>query len=256
MQRNVAKGAPDWVRTVPVWSYGAHREVHQVLCDDRRTLLWLANQRAVEFHVPFSRAGAETEPTGIVLDLDPPEDADFDVVVRAADLVRRALADAGLAGAVKTSGSKGVHVVVPVRGVGPEDAAAATRALAARAAALDPALATTAYIKEDRHGLVFLDSTRSGSSTIVAAYSPRIRPGLPVSAPVAWEDLPAVRPGDVTVATAPQRLGDGDPWTALLPAPQELPADLVAEGHTIPVARVAAMHEGKRRARARKAAEG
>jgi hypothetical protein len=65
-----------------------------------------------------------------------------------------------------------------------------------------------------------------------------------------------VRPGDVTVATAPQRLGDGDPWTALLPAPQELPADLVAEGHTIPVARVAAMHEGKRRARARKAAEG
>src|SRR3954454_25337169 len=55
MQRNVAKGAPGWVRTVPVWSFGAHREVHQVLCDDRRTLLWLANQRAVEFHVPFFR---------------------------------------------------------------------------------------------------------------------------------------------------------------------------------------------------------
>ncbi|SNS99939.1 DNA ligase D, polymerase domain-containing protein [Geodermatophilus saharensis] len=254
VQRDVPKGAPGWVRTVPVWSFGAHREVHQVLCDDRRTLLWLANQRAVEFHVPFSRAGAETEPTGIVLDLDPPEDAGFDVVVQAADLVRRALADSGLAGAVKTSGSKGVHVVVPVSGVGPEDAAAATRALAARAAALDPDLATTAYIKEDRHGRVFLDSTRSGSSTIVAAYSPRIRPGLPVSAPVAWADLPALRPGDVTVRTAAQRLGDGDPWTALLPGPQDLPADLVTEGHTIPVARVAAMHEGKRRARAKRAA--
>jgi DNA ligase D-like protein (predicted polymerase) len=241
---------------VPVWSHGAHREVHQVLCDDRRTLLWLANQRAVEFHVPFSHAGAEDRPTGIVLDLDPPEGADFDVVVQAAGLVRRALADAGLAGAVKTSGSKGVHVVVPVRGVAPEDAAAATRALAARAAALDPDVATTAYIKEDRHGRVFLDSTRSGSSTIVAAYSPRIRPGLPVSAPVAWEDLPSVRPGDVTVRTAPDRLGDGDPWTALLPGPQELPADLLAEGHTIPVARVAAMHEGRRRARARRATEG
>ncbi len=255
MQRNVSKGAPDWVRTVAVWSWGAHREVHQVLCDDRRTLLWLANQRAVEFHVPFIRAG-EDQPTGVVLDLDPPEGVDFAVVVQAAQLVRRALDDAGLAGAVKTSGSKGVHVIVPVRDTSPEDAAAATRALAARAERLDPGLATTAYIKEDRHGRVFLDSTRSGSSTVVAAYSPRIRPGLPVSAPVAWEDLPSVRPGDVTVATAPDRLGDGDPWTALLPGPQQLPADLVAEGHTIPVARVAAMHEGKRRARARRAAEG
>jgi bifunctional non-homologous end joining protein LigD len=255
MQRNVAKGAPNWVRTVPIWSYGAHREVHQVLCDDRRTLLWLANQRAVEFHVPFFRAGEE-QPTGIVLDLDPPEGAEFAVVVQAAELVRRALADAGLSGAVKTSGSKGVHVVVPVRGTSFEDAAAATRALAARAAALGPDLATTAYIREDRHGRVFLDSTRSGSSTIVAAYSPRIRPRLPVSAPVAWEDLPSVRPGEVTVRTAPRRLGDGDPWTALLPDPQELPADLVAEGHTIPVARVQAMHEGRRRARARRTETG
>src|SRR3954463_8660981 len=106
MQRNVSKGAPDWVRTVAVWSFGAHREVHQVLCDDRRTLLWLANQRAVEFHVTFFRAGHETEPTGLVIDLDPPEDAGFDVVVLAAGLVREALDDSGLAGAVKTSGSK------------------------------------------------------------------------------------------------------------------------------------------------------
>jgi DNA ligase D-like protein (predicted polymerase) len=256
MQRNVSKGAPDWVRTVAVWSWGANREVHQVLCDDRRTLLWLANQRAVEFHVPFFRAGHETEPTGLVIDLDPPEDADFDVVVRAAGLVRRALDDSGLAGAVKTSGSKGVHIVVPVRGSGPEDVAAATRALAARAERLDPELATTAYIKEDRHGRVFLDSTRSGSSTIVAAYSPRLRPGLPVSTPVAWDALAGVRPGDVTVTTAAERLGDGDPWAAALPEPQELPADLVAEGHAIPVARVAAMHEGKRRKRAAETREG
>jgi bifunctional non-homologous end joining protein LigD len=256
MQRNVSKGAPDWVKTVAVWSFGAHREVHQVLCEDRRTLLWLANQRAVEFHVPFFRAGHESEPTGLVIDIDPPEGADFGVVVAAAGLVRRALDDSGLAGAVKTSGSKGVHVVVPVRGAGPEDVAAATRALAVRAAALDPELATTAYIKEDRGGRVFLDSTRSGSSTIVAAYSPRIRPGLPVSAPVAWDDLGEVRPGAITVRTARELIGDGDPWAELLPEPQELPADLTAHGHTIPVARVAAMHEGKRRARARRDAEG
>jgi DNA ligase D-like protein (predicted polymerase) len=254
MQRNVAKGAPDWVRTVAVWSYGARREVHQVLCDDRRTLLWLANQRAVEFHVPFLRAGEE-QPTGLVLDLDPPEGSSFAEVVAVAGLVRQALADAGLAGAVKTSGAKGLHVVVPVRGSGLEDVAAATRALAARTARLDPDLATTAYIKEDRHGRVFVDSTRSGGGTIVAAYSPRVRPGLPVSTPVAWDDLAAVAPGAVTVTTARELVGDADPWAQLLPEPQELPAELVAEGHTIPVARVAAMHEGKRRKKAREAAD-
>jgi bifunctional non-homologous end joining protein LigD len=255
MQKNVSKGAPDWVRTVTVWSEAAHREVHQVLCDDRRTLLWLANQRAVEFHVPFFRVG-EQEPTGLVLDLDPPEGADFDVVVRTAHLVRQALDDAGLAGAVKTSGAKGLHVVVPVRGAAFEDVAAATRALAARTERLDPALATTAYLKEDRGGKVFVDSTRAGQSTIVAAYSPRIRPGLPVSAPVPWESVDEVRPADVTVTTARDVLGDDDAWAAALPEPQELPAELVAEGHTIPIARVQAMHEGKRRAKARRDSEG
>jgi DNA ligase D-like protein (predicted polymerase) len=256
MQKNVVKGAPDWVRTVSVWSEASRREVHQVLCDDRRTLLWLANQRAVEFHVPFIPVGQRT-PTGLVLDLDPPEGADFGTVVHAAHLVRRALDDAGLAGAVKTSGAKGLHVVVPVRNVMPEDVAAATRALAARTERLDPERATTAYLKEDRHGRVFVDSTRSGQATIVAAYSPRVRPGLPVSAPVAWDHLERVRPGDVTVTTARQLLGDDDGWGAVLPEAQELPADLIAEGHTIPIARVQAMHEGRRRKKAaREASDG
>lgn len=254
IQRDVPKGAPEWVRTVATWSDRARREVHQVLVEDRRTLLWLANQRAVEFHVPFSRVGAE-EPTGLVLDLDPPDGAAFDVVVATALLCRRALADAGLSGAVKTSGATGLHVVVPVHGSSAEDVAAATRALAARTETLDPDLATTAYVVAERGGRVFVDSTRSGRGTIAAAYSPRVRPGLPVSAPVGWESLADVRPGDVTVHTAAGRFGSADPWAAALPEAQELPADLVAEGHGIPVARVQAMHEGKRRARARAAEE-
>jgi bifunctional non-homologous end joining protein LigD len=250
VQKNVMKGAPDWVRTVTVWSETAHREVHHVLCDDRRTLLWLANQRAVEYHVPFSRVDDPAHPTALVLDLDPPEGADFAAVVAVARLVRSALEGAGLAGAVKTSGAKGLHVVVPVRDAPVEDVAAATRALAARTARLGPDRATTAYLKDERGGKVFVDSSRAGQGTIVAAYSPRVRPGLPVSAPVAWDALEAVGPGDVTVTTAGERLGDGDPWAAALPEPQPLPADLVAEGHTIPIARVVAMHEGRRRKKA------
>jgi hypothetical protein len=73
---------------------------------------------------------------------------------------------------------------------------------------------------------------------------------------VAWDGLADVRPGDVTVATARERLGDGDPWAAGLPQPQQLPADVIAEGHTIPIARVAAMHEGRRRKRAEREAAG
>ena len=257
MQKNVMKGAPDWVRTVTVWSEAAHREVHQVLCDDRRTLLWLANQRSVEFHVPFFRLDDPAHPTALVLDLDPPEGADIAAVVAVAKLVRGALGATGLAGAVKTSGAKGLHVVVPVRDAAVEDVAAATRALAARTEVLDPTIATTAYLKDERGGKVFVDSTRAGQGTVVAAYSPRVRPGLPVSAPVAWESLDDIRPGDVTVRTAGERLGDGDVWTAALPEPQLLPADLVAQGHTIPIARVVAMHEGRRRKKAeRDAADG
>lgn len=253
MQKNVPRHAPDWLRTVTVWAEASRREVCYALCDDRPTLLWFANQRAVEYHPTLAR-GREGRVTHLVLDLDPPAGAAFPHVVRAAGLVRRALADSGLAGAVKTSGAKGLHVVVPLEdGVRAEDAAAATRALAARAERLDPGAATTAFLREDRHGRVFLDSTRAGAATLVAAYSPRVRPGTPVSFPVAWDDLDRVLPAEFTVRSAPGLLGDADPWRARLPAPQRLPAGLVEEGHAIPVARVQAMHEGRRRARARRA---
>jgi DNA primase len=153
---------------------------------------------------------------------------------------------------VKTSGAKGVHVFVPLDGkTPPEDAAAATRAVAIRAEALDPGVATTAFMKDDREGKVFVDSTRAGGATVVAAYSPRARPGTPVSFPVGWDDLDDITPADFTVHTALEILGDRDPWAAQMPEPQRLSADLVAEGHAVPIARVQAMHEGKRRKRAR-----
>ena len=154
---------------------------------------------------------------------------------------------------MKTSGAKGVHVFVPIDEAATiEDIAAATRAIAARAERLDPALATTAFIREDRAGKVFLDSTRAGGATVAAVYSPRIRPGVPVSFPVPWEDLDRVAPADFTVHTAARLVADGDPWADLLPAPQQLGRDLIEEGRAIPIARVQAMHEGKRRARARR----
>ena len=249
MQKNLPDYAPDWIKSVTMWAQSSSREVRYALCDDTQTLIWFGNQRAVEYHPTLSLAGSLDRPSYLVLDIDPPPGDAFSKAVGAARLVQRALSDSALTGAVKTSGSKGVHIYVPVD-ASVEDAAAATRAIAARAEQLDPDLATTAFIKADRGGKVFIDSTRAGGATVVAAYSPRVRPGAPVSFPVPWDSLEGVSPSDFTMRTAPELLGDTDPWADALPKPQQLPASLLEEGHAIPIARVQAMHEGKRRKRA------
>jgi bifunctional non-homologous end joining protein LigD len=234
MQKNLPGYAPGWIRRTQVWAERSRREITYALCDDERTLLWFANQRAVEYHPTLTRVDRPDPPITMVMDLDPPE--------------------GGMSGAVKTSGSKGVHVIIPVAGGTPlDEVAAATRALAARAERLDPDLATTAFVKDQREGKVFLDSTRAGGATVVAAYSPRVRPGVPVSFPVAWDALDGIDPRAFTVGTAVEALRDRPDWASLLPEPQRLDAGLVEEGRGIPIARVQAMHEGKRRARARRA---
>ena len=254
MQKNVPKYTPSWVPTVRFWAESSRRDVTYALCNDRRTLLWFANQRAVEYHPTLVTGTDLGHPTHMVLDLDPPAaDAAFQKAVHAARLVRQALADAGLDGAVKTSGSKGVHVFVPLDAAVPiDEAAAATRAVAARAEVLDPQALTTAFLKEDRGGRVFVDASRVGGATVAAAYSPRVRPGVPVSFPVRWDDLDDVSPADFTIRSAPGLLAGRDLWAELLPAPQRLPDDLVDQGRGIASGRVDAMHEGRRRARARR----
>jgi DNA ligase D len=253
MQKNVPKYTPDWVRTVTLWAETSKRDVSYALCNDRRTLLWFANQRAIEYHPTLVTADHPERATHLVLDLDPPADASFDIVVRVAHLVRQALTDVELDGAVKTSGAKGVHVFVPIDDAATlEDAAAATRAIGARAVALDPSIATSAFMKDDREGKVFVDTTRVGGATVVAAYSPRVRPGVPVSFPVSWNDLDDIAPADFTVHNALSQLDASDPWAEHLPEAQHLSEALLEEGRAIPVARVQAMHDGKRRARARR----
>jgi bifunctional non-homologous end joining protein LigD len=250
MQKNVPKYTPPWVPTVKVWAEASKREVAYALCNDRRTLLWFANQRAVEYHPSLVRADRPDRVTHLVLDLDPPDADSFKMAVRAAQLVRQVLADVGLTGAVKTSGAKGLHIFVPVTADIPAaDTAAATRAIAIRAEALDPAIATTAFMKEDRRGKIFVDATRTGGATVVAAFSPRVRPGVPVCFPVDWDQLEQIAPAEFTIHTAIDQVGDTNTWAAQMPPPQSLSRDLIEQGHEIPVPRVQAMHEGRRRAR-------
>ena len=253
MQKNVPGSAPPWVQTVSWWAESSKRNVAYALCNDRRTL------RGSPTNVPWSitrrvvRAARPDHVTDLVIDLDPPEGMAFADVAGVAQLVRRVLDEAGLQGVPKTSGAKGLHIFVPIDEQLPMDAAAAAlRALAARVERLDPSVATTEFMKEDRGGRVFVDSTRAGGATVIAAYSPRARPGVPVSFPAAWDELDGIVPAEITITNALSVLGDRDPWAERMPAPQTVPADLVEEGRRIPIPRVQAMHEGKRRARARK----
>jgi bifunctional non-homologous end joining protein LigD len=143
-----------------------------------------------------------------------------------------------------------VHVFVPVTRASHEDVAAAARGIAARVEQLDPTLATTAFMKDQRGGKVFVDATRVGGATVVAAYSPRVRANVPVSFPLNWEELDHVAPADFTIHTAAKLAFERPSWIALLPKPQRLPASLVDAGSAIPLGRVQAMHVGRRRARA------
>src|ERR1700691_1866901 len=114
MQKNLPDYAPPWIDSMTLWAESSRREVRYALCDDWRTLLWFANQRAVEYHPALVLAEAKDRPTHLIMDIAPPEGGPFGQVVAAALLVREALAALGLRGAVKTSGSKGVHIYVPV----------------------------------------------------------------------------------------------------------------------------------------------
>lgn len=227
-QKNTPKYAPEWVRTITIHAGSAKRDVSYTVCNSERTLLWLANQAAIELHPWLSRIDRLNRPDHLVLDLDPPE-GDFDQAVRVALVLREVLDEAGLEAALKTSGSKGIHLYVPLeRRHDYPRVRQAAEVLAARTAERAPELATTEFRKVGRGGRVFLDTGRvAPGAHIVAPYSPRARPGATVSFPVAWEDLERVTPSDFTIRNVPGILAErGDLWQSLMPSSQRLPAGL------------------------------
>ncbi|MDQ3114976.1 MAG: ATP-dependent DNA ligase, partial [Actinomycetota bacterium] len=152
MQKNLPAYAPSSISTFDMPTQDGKKVVRYPVCGNRETLLWFANQRAIEYHPTLFRRHEFDAPTHLVVDLDPPAGSDaFVRAVEAAFLVRQALSDVGMTGLVKTSGAKGVHVVVPLEpGQSAVDVAAATRAIAARAERIDPQLATTAFVVDER----------------------------------------------------------------------------------------------------------
>src|SRR5215208_418136 len=187
-QKDVSKGFPAWLERVEVPKKGG--TVHHPIVTDARSLLWLANQNCITPHVWTSRAPDLYHPDICVFDLDPSEE-DADVLRGAALKLRALLDELGLPSWVKTSGSKGFHIVVPLDGKSGFDevsrfADAAGRILVER----DPAHLTREFHKVDRGHRILVDTGRNRySATFAAAYAVRARPGAPVSAPCTWDEV-------------------------------------------------------------------
>ncbi len=221
-QKNAGRHFPDWIRRAEVGK--ADGELCQVLCEKPADLVYLANQAAIELHTLLSRTGSLRHPDQMIFDLDPPGADRFAQVRDVALRLRGLLADdLGLTPFVKTTGSKGLHVQVPLDGRDDFDAVREfARQVAALLAAADPGLVTVEQRKEARGDRIYADIMRNGyAQTAVAPYSVRARPGAPVAVPLHWDEVadPGLTARMVTIRTIAARLGklagSGDPWAGM-----------------------------------------
>ena len=224
-QKDVSKGFPEWLKRVEVPKHGG--VVHHPIVTDTRSLLWLANQNSITIHVWPSRAPNLYHPDICVFDLDPSNEDEPDILRAAALRLRDLLAEVGLDSWVKTSGSKGFHIAVPLDaksdfGTVARFAHTIGRTLVKR----DPKNLTQEFSKVDRGGRILVDTGRNGySATFAAAYSVRAKPGAPVSAPCKWEELESgeVGPRSFTLRTMRERIaGVGDLWSDMLKSKRSL----------------------------------
>jgi bifunctional non-homologous end joining protein LigD len=223
-QKNVAKGFPPWLERVEVPKKGG--TVHHALVTDARSLVWLANQNCITPHVWPARVPDLRHPDVCVFDLDPAEE-DPVRLRRAALALRRLLAELDLPCWIKTSGSKGFHIVVPLDGrTGWGEAERFAHRAGAELVKRHPDDLTQEFSKADRGGRIYVDTRRNGySATFAAAYAVRAKPGAPVSAPCTWEEVEsgAVSPRTFTLRNMRARVdAEGDLWGAMLGAGHSL----------------------------------
>jgi bifunctional non-homologous end joining protein LigD len=223
-QKNVVKGFPEWLERVEVPKNDG--SVHHPVVRDTRSLLWLANQNSITPHVWTSRAPNVMKPDVCVFDLDPADD-DQRRLRSAVLLLRDALGELGLASWVKTSGSKGFHIVVPIDGTANYGTVAGfAHRVGEWLVGRDPENLTREFHKVDRAGRILVDTGRNEySATFAAAYAVRAKPGAPVSAPCTWAEIEQsqVEPRTFTLRNMSARVAEvGDIWSDLLECKQSL----------------------------------
>lgn len=221
-QKRAPTGAPDWVRTATV-TFPSGRTAEEVCPTELAVVAWAVNLGTLTFHPwPVTRTDTDS-PDQLRIDLDPQPGTDFTNVVGAARVLREVLDGLGMVGAPKTSGGRGLHVVIPIRPLWTfVEARRATIAIGRELERRMPEQVTTAWWKEERGARVFVDYNQMARDrTIASAYSIRANPRATVSTPLRWDELDDVRPEDLTVATVPSRFAElGD-----LAAPVRADAD-------------------------------
>lgn len=210
-QKRISNYFPEWIRRARVEIEGG--AIEMAVADNAATLAYLAQQACITPHVGLARLDRPDHPDRMIFDLDPAED-DFAQVRFAAKALHDLLAAHELPAHVATTGSRGVHVVVPLdRGAPFDDVRAVARQVADRLSAAHPDRLTTEQRKAKRGGRLFVDWLRNAyGQTAVAPYAVRARPGAPVACPVAWDELDAIDARAVTVANVRRRIGQADPW--------------------------------------------
>ena len=214
-QKDVSKGFPEWLERVEAPKKDG--VVHHPLITDTRSLLWVVNQNTVTPHVWTSRAPDLYHPDIVVFDLDPPDERKPEMLRAAAVALRDLLEELGLPSWIKTSGSKGFHICVPLDGK-TEMGKAAGFAHAAGKLLVQryPKELTLEFYKNDRAGRILIDTGRNDySATFAAAYAVRPKKGAPVSAPCTWDEAIGgeIGPRSLTLKNVPARVGEiGDVW--------------------------------------------
>jgi bifunctional non-homologous end joining protein LigD len=226
-QKHVQKHYPAWIERATL---GVKTKVTYPICNNAAALVYFANQGGVAFHIWTSRTQTPSRPDLIVFDLDPPE-SNFELAREVAQRLHDELDELELPSFVKTTGSKGLHVVVPTDGKAAFDAVhALCGKISARMVAKHPDLVTSEFHKVDRKGRLYFDVMRNAlGATFVAPYSLRGKPGAPFSAPITWKELddPTLRADTFKLRDIKQRLDKaGDPWAKLRAKPASIEAAL------------------------------
>jgi bifunctional non-homologous end joining protein LigD len=233
-QKDAPSHMPAWIRRAPFPAStraGETRTIDYLLVDDELTLLWVVNMGCIDLHAWTSRVDRPERPDWVIFDLDPSDGVGFGEVVEAALLVKEALDLLGLQSFPKTSGSRGIHVLVPVaRRHTYEDTRSFASVVAGALARAHPDLVTTEWVKRKRRG-VLVDANQNGMGrTTTAVYSVRPRPGAPVSTPLSWDEVrPGLDPARFSMAEVLDRIArHGDLYASVLTVRQSLTAALKA----------------------------
>jgi len=221
-EKDAPQGTPSWVKTVSIYSDTAKREVNYVICDQLDTLIWLANLVAIEIHIPFFKLDSPKEPDFLFFDVDPEPPASYENTAQVALLLKEKLEQKGLKSYVKTSGKKGLHILVPIKR---ENSFRQTREFAhtiGKELAKESEIIVSEAADSKKPGTVYIDYPQnSHGKTMICPYSLRATQEATVSTPLEWDEVKKrIKPPEFNIFSVTAR--KTEPWKHIFENPQKL----------------------------------